>query len=80
MSTELILIIINVVIGGIAWFFKRELMVYDKRIERMENEINTVKASYLPKDDFREFKSELKSMFEDIKQDIHSIRNSIKGG
>lgn len=80
MSTEIILIIINVVIGGLAWFFKRELFAYDKRIERLENEINTIKVAYLLKDDFREFKIELKSMFEDIKQDIHSIRNSIKGG
>lgn len=80
MSIEIIVFIISVVVGAFAWFFKRELTVNDKRIERIENEINVIKMSYLPKDDFREFKMELKSMFEDIKQDIHLIRNSIKGG
>ena len=74
-NIEIIIFVANVIFGGLVWFLKRELTFSSERLLRLENEVNTMKSTYLHKDDFREFKQELKDMFEEIKRDIHSLRD-----
>lgn len=54
-------------IGGlVSWFFKTTL-------NRIQNDIDMIKKEYLHKDDFKEFKIELRSMFEELKKDIRDL-------
>jgi hypothetical protein len=75
-SLEILLFIGNTVLAGFAWFLKRELDMFENRINKIENEQVNTRNEYLHKDDFKEFKQELKSMFEDLKQDINSLRSA----
>jgi hypothetical protein len=74
-NLEILLWIANAILGGFAWFYKREIGRIDTRLDRLETDLNQVRNSYLHKDDFKEFKQELKSMFEEIKQDIRQINH-----
>lgn len=74
-SIEVLLFVGNVILAGFAWFIKRELGMIDQRILKVENEQISVRTSYLHKDDFKEFKQELKEMFEELKRDLHTIRD-----
>mgnify|MGYP000880098614 CR=1 FL=1 len=54
-------------IGGlVSWFFKTTL-------NRLQNDIDMIKKEYLHKDDFKEFKVELRAMFEELKKDIRDL-------
>jgi predicted nucleic acid-binding Zn-ribbon protein len=79
-SLEVLLFIGNAILAGFAWFLKRELAMFENRITKIENEQIASRNDYLHKDDFKEFKQELKSMFEELKQDIHSLRAATKNG
>ncbi len=79
-SLEVLLFIGNAILAGFAWFLKRELAMFENRITKIENEQIASRNDYLHKDDFKEFKQELKSMFEDLKQDIQTIRANIRNG
>jgi hypothetical protein len=54
---------------------KRTLDTTELKIAKLEADLSAVKSSYLHKDDFREFKNELKSMFEEIRADIRQINH-----
>lgn len=73
-SLELIKWIITVGLSVGAFFFKRTLDSYDEKVKKHEKEITDIKEKYLHKDDFKEFKQELRGMFEDIKADIRDIK------
>lgn len=57
------------------WFMKRTVDSIELKIAKLESELSAVKSSYLHKDDFREFKTELKIMFEEIRSDIRQINH-----
>ncbi len=74
LEAELIKWALFAVLGGFVWFLKRTVDSYEQRITKVETEVTTVKSNYLHKDDFKDFKIELKSMFQEIKDDIKSLR------
>ena len=74
LEAELIKWALFAVLGGFVWFLKRTVDSYEQRITRVETEVTTVKSNYLHKDDFKEFKLELKTMFNEIKEDIRMLR------
>jgi hypothetical protein len=53
---------------------KRELSTKDQDIKELKFEVQHIKTNYLHRDDFKEFKTELRSMFEDLRSDIRAIR------
>ncbi len=55
------------------WFMKRTIDKTEKDVEDVKRSIQQIKQDYLHKEDFKEFKVELRSMFEDIRNDIRSI-------
>lgn len=56
------------------WFMKRTLDKNEERLSATEKEIALIKSDYLHKNDFKEFKIELRGMFEEIKNDIRTIK------
>lgn len=61
-------------LSGLVWFMKRTLTATEESIEKLKADIVLIKDKYLHKDDFREFKTELRGMFEEIRKDIKEIR------
>lgn len=54
---------------------KRTIDENEKRISALEKTASDIKQEYLHKDDFKEFKGELRGMFEEIRSDIRSLRD-----
>ena len=73
---EIIRWILYAIGGGFIWFLKRIIDQTDEKLRKLETELQLVKNSYLHKDDFREFKTELKSMFEEIRTDIRQLTHN----
>ena len=57
----------------VIWFMKRTIDRAEDRIKNNEDEIQAIKLDYLHKNEFKEFKIEIRSMFEEIKNDIRSL-------
>lgn len=61
------------IMGLAMWFLKATITDTKEEIKNLKSELQNVKQDYLHKEDFREFKSELRGMFEDIKRDIRAL-------
>jgi hypothetical protein len=72
---EIIRWILYAIGGGFIWFIQRNLNQTEARLTKLDAELSLVRSQYLHKDDFREFKTELKSMFEEIRADIRQINH-----
>jgi hypothetical protein len=59
-------------VGG--FFIKRTIDKLEEDAADMKHELQKVKEDYLHKSDFREFKTELRSMFEEIRSDLRSLQ------
>jgi len=59
-------------LGG--FFMKRTLDKIEKNQEDMSRDLQKVKDEYLHKTDFKDFKLELRSMFEEIRADIRGLQ------
>jgi uncharacterized membrane-anchored protein YhcB (DUF1043 family) len=56
------------------FFMKRTLDRIEKEQEDVKKDLQKVKDEYLHKADFKDFKLELRSMFEEIRTDIRSLQ------
>lgn len=62
-------------LGGLAvWFVKRTVDQHDERIKVLQEQVGIIKNEYLHKNDFKEFKVELREMFHEIRQDIKDLK------
>lgn len=68
--------IITLLLGIAGWFMKTKLKEQDDRLRELEKNQKEFPSTYLHKDDFREFKTELRGMFEEIKHDIRTLRET----
>lgn len=59
-------------LGG--WLMKRTVDRIEHQVDELSKETQRIREDYLHKSDFKEFKIELRSMFEEIKQNIRSIK------
>jgi len=59
----------------VAFFLKRTLDSNDDKVKDLEKDIAEIRRDYLHRDDFKEFKLELRSMFDEIKADIRELKN-----
>jgi hypothetical protein len=64
------------VLGGFVFMIKRELSNKDVEIQKIKDDIQNLKDYKVHKDDLRDFKVELRVMFDELKQDIRAIRNA----
>lgn len=60
--------------GVAVWFMKNNITESKERLNKLEQDLSSVKQNYLHRDDFKEFKIELRGMFEEIRKDIRSIK------
>ena len=51
-----------------------KMKVLESHLDTVGKELQTVKQQYLHKDDFKEFKQELRNVFEEIKQDLRELK------
>jgi hypothetical protein len=66
--------IVLAALSGVIWFMKKTITDLNHRADEHDIEIKKIQREYLHRDDFKEFKSELKVMFEEIKSDIRALR------
>lgn len=64
------------VLGVAMWFLKRTIDKTENDISTLKADLSSVKSEYLHKSDFKEFKIELRGMFEDLRGDIRSLQHS----
>lgn len=76
MDAEWVRWALTALMGLIMWFGKRTLDDLKDSNVKLHDELETVKREYLHKNDFKDFKSELKEMFQEFKQDIKASLNS----
>lgn len=74
MDAELIRWVLTGLFGILLWFGKRVVDSSERRIESLETELQDVKQNYIHKTDFKEFKGELRQMFDELKQDIKDLK------
>lgn len=53
----------------------RQLIEHRAKCELIQVEIQNVKNDYLHKNDFKDFKAELRAMFDELKSDIKGLRH-----
>lgn len=58
-----------------AWFARQTLSYYQTQLKELSDQLSRVQQDYLHKSDFREFKLELRGMFEELKQDIRDLKD-----
>jgi hypothetical protein len=73
-----------IVFGGLSivvWFLKMNITETKEKLQTLtvqkddiKAELAHVKLNYLHRDDFKEFKIELRSMFEEIREDVKALR------
>jgi hypothetical protein len=68
-------------LGVATYFLKRTVDQMDERLKEhktlhlgLQLDVQNIKSEYLHKNDFRDFKIELRSMFDELKADIKSLR------
>ena len=65
--------------GLVIWFMQNNVTNTREDIIELRSELASVKSNYLHKDDFKEFKTELRNIFNEIKNDIRSLGNHNQG-
>lgn len=73
--------VIMTIIGGGGYLLKRTVDHQDSRVTLLEKQhleklqvISEIKQNWVHKEDMKEFKAELRSMFEEIKSDIRELK------
>lgn len=68
-------------LSTVVYFLKRTvdqtetaLMEHKIAQTQLQTEVQTIKNEYLHKNDFKDFKQELRGMFDDLKADIRGLR------
>lgn len=82
MELAILTYVFPVVAGFALYLLKRSVDQLDKDIVEikthytvLQTEVQNIKSEYLHKSDFREFKTELREMFEELKSDIKAMRD-----
>ena len=78
---EIALLVINVLLVILGYLMKDKVDKLEGSINTavskaamVADELNAVKLNYLHRDDFKDFKLELRSMFEEIKSDVKALK------
>lgn len=74
MEKEVIQWLVFAAFGGVTWFMKRDIDQKDKEVKELKQTVQQIKEQYLHKDDFKDFKNELRGMFDELRLDIRSLQ------
>lgn len=82
MEIELLKWLVISLLGVSTYFLKRTVEQMDQTIKdyrlahtALQVDVQNIKNEYLHKNDFKDFKMELRSMFDDLKKDIKELRD-----
>lgn len=70
---ELFKYIALIALGGFQWFMKRTINKLEADVEFLRREIGDIKIHYLHKEEFKDFKEELRNLLLELKQDIKEL-------
>ena len=80
MEWQYVSIILSLALGIMGFLMKRSIEENDHKIEKLTRnqeqtviDLQNMKQNYLHKDDFKEFKIELRQMVEEIRTDIRAL-------
>lgn len=83
MEFELFKWIVVTLLGVAGYFLKRNIDQLDKDLLEhkqkyvvLQKDVQTIREEYLHKNDFKEFKIELREMFNELKNDIRNSRDN----
>ncbi len=83
MEAQYLQFIITGLLGLAAFFLKKTLddtqaQIKELKVQHLATqlELQTVKQQYLHRDDFREFKQELRGMFEALREDLRVMQSN----
>ena len=74
MEREVVQWLIFAAFAGVSWFMKRTIDQSDREVQNLKQTVQQIKEQYLHKDDFKEFKTELRGMFEELRLDIRNLQ------
>jgi 3-dehydroquinate dehydratase len=75
METQVAHWFVTGVLAVLVYLVKRTIDSYDATSKEHAKDIAEIRRDYLHRDDFREFKIELRTMFDEIKADIRELKN-----
>lgn len=75
MELEVVKWVVLTVFGILGWAVKNMVSTAQEDIKDLKQEVVRLHQEKLSKDDFKEFKVELREMFNEIKTDIREIKN-----
>jgi hypothetical protein len=85
-ESPLLLYFLPLIAGLALYLLKRQIDQLDKTLVEhkamillLQGDVQTIRNDYLHKNDFKDFKIELRSMFDELKQDIKSLRQQGHG-
>jgi hypothetical protein len=78
--TEMIFAAVSGLFSIIFFFIRQTIVDMKSDIHETQQAVNDVKLNYLHRDDFKEFKIELRSMFEELKRDLKDFKRDQENG
>lgn len=75
MELEIIKWLVFGIMGVAVWFLKRNIEETKEDLKNLRNEQIHIRQNYVHKDDFKDFKIEFKSWFDELKMEIRLLRN-----
>lgn len=66
--------VVTGLLGVIVALFKYTAAQFQKEVDTLKTEVKVLQETRLHKDDFREFKLELRAQFDEIKQAIRDLK------
>lgn len=76
MDSELLHWIVTGLLGIIVGLFKYTAAQFQKDVDLLKTEVKVLQETRLHKDDFREFKMELRAQFDEVKQAIRDLKTN----
>lgn len=73
-EVEVLRWVLTLVMGGLIWFFKKQIADYDVELNQLKKDLHDVRLQYVHEKELKEFKEEIKEMFHEIKEDIKELK------
>lgn len=71
---ELLKFLLIGALGVINWFMRKTINKLENNVEELNKEIVEIKVHYLQKEEFTQFRQEIREMFADLRKDIKDIK------
>lgn len=74
MDSETLHWVVTLLMGGLVTLFKYTASQFQKDVDLLKTEVKVLQETRLHKDDFKEFKLELRAQFDEVKQAIRDLK------